>query len=232
MIYDSTELNLLTKALPFLANGLAFSLALTASSALFGIIFGTLVAFMRLSNSRVMQTFAYFYVSIFRSIPLLLVIFWFYFLMPVLVQSVTGSRFPVPIGPVYAAFITFAVFEAAFFSEIIRAGIQSVATGQSEAAKALQLSPIQRYRYIIMPQAISRMLPVLLTQTIVLFQDTSMVYVLSLPDFLGVAARIGQREGQIPFFFLVVAAVYFVICFSLTKVVAKLNEHSGRSLRA
>lgn len=168
--------------------------------------------------------FAFGYVTLFRCVPLLLVIFWFYFLMPLVMQWLTGARFPVPIGPVYSAFITFTIFEAAYYSEIIRAGIQSVARGQIEAAQALRLSPVDTYRYIILPQAIRRMLPVLLTQTIVLFQDSSLVYVLALPDFFSVASRLGQLSGETTFFYLFVALVFFLICYSLSRAVRRLGR--------
>src|SRR5262249_2102955 len=135
--------------------------------------------------------FVWTYVTVFRCVPLLLVIFWFYLLMPLILQSLTGARFPVPIGPVYSALITFTVFEAAYYCEIVRAGLNSIPRGQYEAARSLCLSSFDVYGYVILPQALRRMLPVLLTQTIILLQDTSLVYVLTLPDFVGTASRLG-----------------------------------------
>jgi len=218
------NLGALWTGMPFLINGLLFSIALTLGAATGGVILGTLIACMRLSGRRLLVGFAFGYVTLFRCVPLLLVIFWFYFLMPLVMQWLTGARFPVPIGPVYSAFITFTIFEAAYYSEIIRAGIQSVARGQIEAAQALRLSPVDTYRYIILPQAIRRMLPVLLTQTIVLFQDSSLVYVLALPDFFSVASRLGQLSGETTFFYLFVALVFFLICYSLSRAVRRLGR--------
>ncbi|MGE4242133.1 amino acid ABC transporter permease [Ramlibacter sp.] len=219
--------DLLVRNLPRLAEGLAFSLTLTVASALAGLVLGIPLALMRLSANRALSSFALAYVTFFRCVPLLLVIFWFFFLMPLVLQHATGARFPVPIGPVYSAFITFAIFEAAYYCEIVRAGIQSVPRGQLEAARALRLSPFDVYRHVILPQALPRMLPVLLLQTVVLFQDTSLVYVLTLPDFVGMAARLGQREGQLGFFYGVVAVVFFVCCFALSRAVRHLERRYG-----
>ncbi len=213
----------LLAALPQLAEGLVFSVTLAAVSAIAGMLVGIPIALARISGARALSAVAWAYVTLFRCVPLLLVIFWFYLLMPLLAQRVIGARFPVPIGPVYSAFFTFMIFEAAYYSEIIRAGIQSVARGQYEAGRALCLSSVDLYRYVVLPQAIRRMLPILLTQTVILFQDTSLVYVLTLPDFVGVAARLGQREGQLPFFYILIAVVFFAISFALSRAVRQLE---------
>lgn len=218
---------LIARNMPRLLEGLLFSLALTAASAVAGLVLGVPLALMRLSRNRLLSATAFGYVTLFRCVPLLLVIFWFFFLMPLLLQKLTGARFPVPIGPVYSAFITFAIFEAAYYCEIIRAGILSVSRGQVEAANALSLRRIDLLRFVILPQALPRMLPVLLLQTIVLLQDTSLVYVLTLPDFVGMASRLGQREGQLGFFYGFVAVVFFILCFGLSRAVRRLERRYG-----
>ncbi len=217
---------LLERALPQLLDGLVFSVTLAAVAGVGGLVLGTGLALLRLSGARPLAWFAWAYVTLFRCVPLLLVIFWFYLLMPLLMQQLTGARFPVPIGPVYSALITFTVFEAAYYSEVVRAGIESIQRGQFEAARALCLGLPDTYRYIILPQAIRRMLPILLNQTVILFQDTSLVYVLTLPDFVGVASRLGQREGNLPLFYGVIAAVFFAICYLLSRLVGWLERRN------
>ena len=147
---------------------------LTGLAALGGLVFGTLIALMRLSSYRLLGRIAGLYVDFMRSLPLVLVIFWFYFLVPYIGQWVTGASRPIRVGAFTSTLVTFVMFEAAYFSEIMRAGIQSISKGQPAAASALGLTYAQSMRYIVLPQAFRNMLPVLLTQTIVLFQDTSL----------------------------------------------------------
>jgi glutamate/aspartate transport system permease protein len=188
---------------------------LTALATAGGIVLGTILALMRLSGSRILNLVAAAYVNLMRSVPFVLVIFWFYFLVPYIGQWVTGASRPIRVGAFTSSLVTFILFEAAYFSEIMRAGIQSISKGQPAAASALGLTYSQSMRYIVLPQAFRNMLPVLLTQTIVLFQDTSLVYVLSIPDFLGAASKVAQRDGRLVEMYLFAAAVYFVIsCFA------------------
>ncbi|MGL5033240.1 MAG: amino acid ABC transporter permease, partial [Microcystaceae cyanobacterium] len=189
-----------------------------------GIIFGSLLALARLSNFKGLVIAATSYVNLMRSVPLVLVIFWFYFLVPLLAQSLTNSPEPIPIGPDQTALISFTLFEIAYYCEIIRAGIQSIPNGQVAAAKAIGFSYAQQMIYIILPQAFRNMLPILLTQTIVLFQDTSLVYVISGTDFLGAASKIAQRDSRLVEMYSFVAVVYFLISFTLSKIVKTLQK--------
>jgi glutamate/aspartate transport system permease protein len=207
--------------------GLAFTLKLTVLAAFFGTAFGTLLALMRLSGRAPMPQIAATYVNLIRSLPLLLVIFWFYFLVPFIAQAIAGSERPLTIDPFLTALITFTLFEAAYFSEIVRAGIQSLPAGQAAAGYALGLSYWQVMANVVLPQAFRAMLPILLTQTIVLFQDTSLVYVLSLEDFLGVAGNIGQRDSRLTELYLFAALVYFVISFAASTAVKRLQARSA-----
>jgi len=159
-----------------------------------------------------------------RSIPLLLVIFWFYFLVPVLVQSVMGWERPPQIGAERSAYITFIMFEAAYFCEIVRAGIQSIPKGQVAAAYAVGLSYGQSMRLIVLPQAFRNMLPVLLTQSIILFQDVSLVSLLNVTDFVGAAVKVAQRDSRVVEMYAFVAVVYFVLCYSLSLGVKRLQR--------
>ena len=210
--------------LPYLWQGMKYTLELTAIAALGGLLFGTLLALARLSSIKLLSNVAAGYVNLMRSIPLVLVLFWFFFLMPLILQGVTGSVRPVSIGAERTAIITFILFEAAYFCEIMRAGIQSIPRGQVYSSYALGLTYGQSMRLVVLPQAFRNMIPVLLTQTIILFQDTSLVYVISATDFTGAASRIAQRDSRLVEMYLFVAAVYFVLCYTLSYMVKLLQK--------
>src|SRR5919106_6297483 len=175
-------------------DGMTFTVTLTLIAMTGGIIFGTLLAMMRLSSIKPISMIAGGYVNLMRSVPLVLVIFWFFFLVPYIGAWVTGASRPIPVGAFWSAVITFTMFEAAYYCEIMRAGIQSIARGQVYSGYALGLNYWQTMGYIVLPQAFRNMLPVLLTQTIILFQDTSLVYVISATDFLGAASKVANRD--------------------------------------
>ena len=210
-------------AIPFLVQGMGLTLTLLILAMTGGIIFGTLLALMRLSSMVWLSSLAGAYVNLFRSIPLLLVIFWFYFLVPFMLKAMTGNQ-TITVGPFYSALIAFMIFEAAYYCEIIRAGIQSIPRGQVSAAYALGMTYGQAMRYVILPQAFRNMIPLLLTQSIILFQDTSLVYVISLADFLGVASKVGQRDGRLVEMYLFAAAIYLVISYLASWLVKRLQK--------
>jgi glutamate/aspartate transport system permease protein len=211
-MFANFDFDVIRRSLGYLfLDGMTFTLTLTALSAAGGLVFGTLIAMMRLSGLRLPGRLAGLYVDLMRSLPLVLIIFWFYFLVPYIGQWLTGASRPVRVGAFTSSLVTFMMFEAAYFSEIMRAGIQSISKGQSAAAQALGLTYGQMMRYVVLPQAFRNMLPVLLTQTIVLFQDTSLVYVLSIPDFLGAASKVAERDGRLVEMYLFAAVVYFAI---------------------
>jgi len=218
------DFDVITRTWPYLLTGLQYTAQLTVIAAIGGIFFGTLLAMARLSSFKPLALMAAGYVNLMRSIPLLLVIFWFYFLMPVAVQSVMGWERPPQIGADRSAYITFIMFEAAYFCEIMRAGIQSIAKGQVGAGYALGLNYWQSMRLIILPQAFRNMLPVLLTQTIILFQDVSLVSLLNVTDFVGAAVKIAQRDSRVVELYAFVAVVYFVLCYSLSTLVKQLQR--------
>ncbi|QNM96984.1 amino acid ABC transporter permease [Chitinimonas koreensis] len=203
------------RAADFLFEGFKYSLSLTAFAAVVGIVFGTLLAMARLSSIKPLNIAASIYVNLFRSVPLLLVIFWFYILVPL----ITGYD----VGAERSAYVTFAIFEAAYFCEIMRAGIQSIPRGQVGAGQALGFTYGQNMRYVILPQAFRNVVPLLLTQTIILFQDTSLVYVVGATDLLGAADKIAHRDNTLVEMYLAVAVVYFVISFSLSRAVKALH---------
>ena len=204
--------------------GMTFTLTLTLMAMTGGIIFGTLLAMMRLSGFRLLGMIAAAYVNLMRSIPLVLVIFWFYFLVPYIGAWLIGASRPVAVGAFLSCVITFTMFEAAYYSEIMRAGIQSIARGQVAAGEALGLNYWQTMGYIVLPQAFRNMLPVLLTQTIILFQDTSLVYVISVTDFFGAAAKVANRDYRLVEMYTFVAVVYFIISFTLSVLVKRLQQ--------
>lgn len=202
--------------LPFLMQGMQTTLLLTAFAMIGGIFLGTLLALARLSSKGALSFIAASYVNFFRSLPLILVIFWFYFLVPLAIGR--------PVGGFYSVLVAFTLFEAAYYSEIIRAGISSVRSGQAAAARALGMTYGQSMRYIVLPQAFKAMMPILLTQSIVLFQDTSLVYVVGLKDFLVSAELIANREQRLIEMFSFVAIVYLVLCFSASLGVKALER--------
>ncbi|MFL5420605.1 MAG: glutamate/aspartate ABC transporter permease GltK [Myxococcales bacterium] len=210
-------------ALPFLWQGMKLTLEITATAVLVGIVWGTILAMMRLSGSRVLAWFAATYVNVFRSIPLIMVLLWFFLIVPALLERI----FSIPRSSdtrLTSAMVAFALFEAAYYSEIIRAGIQSVSRGQSSAALALGMTYGQSMRYVILPQAFRNMVPLLLTQGIILFQDTSLVYVSALADFFGAAAKVGDRDGRMVELLLFAGAVYFVICYAVSFLVRRYQH--------
>ena len=204
--------------------GMVFTLKLTALAMVGGIVLGTVLALMRLSGNRLVSGVASSYVNLIRSIPLVLVIFWFYFLVPYIAAWVIGANEPVKVGAFSSALITFIMFEAAYYCEIMRSGIQSIPRGQVWAGQALGMNYRQTMGSIVLPQAFRNMIPVLLTQTIVLFQDVSLVYVLSIPDFVGAASKIAQRDGRLVEMYVFVAVVYFVLCYALSFLVKRLQK--------
>jgi len=219
------DFGVIRDAAPYLfQTGMSFTLTLTLLAAVMGLAIGTVLALMRLSPYKVLSVPAGIYVNVMRSVPLLLVIFWFYFLVPYIAAWATGASRPVRVGAFSSAVITFTLFEAAYFCEIMRAGIQSIARGQVSAGMALGLTPGQTMRSVVLPQATRNMVPALLTRVIILFQDTSLVYVLSLTDFLGAASKIGQRDGRLVELYLFVAVVYLVICFAASRLVKYLEK--------
>ncbi|MDR6859269.1 amino acid ABC transporter permease [Variovorax guangxiensis] len=200
----------------FLAKGLYFSLFLTVVATLGGILFGTLLALMRLSGKKWLDAPAAIYVNGMRSIPLVMVILWFFLLVPFIIGR--------PIGAEISAIITFVAFEAAYFSEIMRAGIQSIPRGQVYAAQAVGMTYKQNMTLVILPQAFRNMLPVLLTQTIILFQDTSLVYAIGAYDLLKGFETAGKNFGRPIESYLLAAVLYFVICYALSYLVKRLHK--------
>jgi glutamate/aspartate transport system permease protein len=205
-------------------DGMTFTLTLTFLAMVGGIFFGTLLAMARLSSFKPLSMIAGGYVNLMRSLPLVLVIFWFFFLVPYLYGAVTGAGKPLPIGAFYSALITFTMFEAAYYCEIMRAGIQSIPRGQVWAGYALGLNYWMTMGKIVLPQTFRNMLPVLLTQTIILFQDTSLVYVISATDFFGAAAKVANRDYRLVEMYTFAALVYFVISFGLSSLVKNLQQ--------
>ena len=200
----------------FVIKGLGFSLMLTVIATLGGIFFGTLLALMRLSGKQWLVVPATIYVNGMRSIPLVMVILWFFLLVPLVIGK--------PIGAEMSAIITFIAFEAAYFSEIMRAGIQSIPRGQVFAGQAMGMTYGQNMRLIILPQAFRNMLPVLLTQTIILFQDTSLEYAVGAYDMLKGFEVAGKNFGRPMEAYLAAAVIYFVMCFALSYLVKRLHK--------
>ena len=219
------DFGVIERSLPYLfEQGMRFTVTLTLIAMAGGIIFGTLLAMMRLSRFRSLAAIAGGYVNLMRSMPLVLVIFWFYFLVPYIGAWILREPQPVRIGEFLSAAITFTLFEAAYYCEIMRAGIQSIPRGQVWAGQALGLDYWQTMSRIVLPQAFRNMVPVLLTQTIILFQDTSLVYVISATDFLGAATKIANRDYRLVEMYTFVAVVYFAVSYGLSALVRHVQR--------
>ena len=214
--FANFDLSVIAPSLPFLWTGLLFTVKLTLIAMSGGIVLGTLLALARLSPIAPLAMAATWYVNLMRSIPLLMVILWFFLVIPL----ITGA----PMGAEKSAIITFTLFEAAYYSEIMRAGIQSVPRGQVWAGQAIGMNYRQTMAHIVLPQAFRNMLPVLLTQTIILFQDTSLVYAIGAKDLLKAAEIAGKNYNRPVEMYLFVALIYFVICFALSRLVKHLQS--------
>ncbi|WP_392566914.1 glutamate/aspartate ABC transporter permease GltK [Utexia brackfieldae] len=211
--------HVITNNLPFILQSLKISLQITVTAIIFGIIWGTILAVMRLSSVKAVRWIAKAYVNTFRSIPLVMVLLWFYLLVPQLLKTLFDLPSSTDIRLI-SAMVAFALFEAAYYSEIMRAGIQSISKGQLSAALALGMTRMQGLRLVVIPQAFRIMAPLLLTQGIVLFQDTTLVYVLNLADFFYQSVEIiGNNNGVYNEMILFAAVVYFVICFAASSLV-------------
>jgi len=215
-MFDSFDYQVIIDSIPFLWEGMKLTFLLTFLAITGGLFLGVLLALARLSSIKPLSFIASSYVNFFRSMPLILVIFWFYFLVPYIVGR--------PVGGFYSVLVAFTLFEAAYYCEIMRAGIQSVKKGQMHAGQALGLSYRQNMLYVVLPQAFRNMTPILLTQAVILFQDTSLVYVVGLHDFLVNAEIIASRENRLIEMFSTVALVYFVLCLSFSLSIRKLQR--------
>ena len=213
---ENFDFNVIIDNLPFILKGLKVTFLLTFLAVIGGIVLGTILALIRIAKVPIAAWLAAAYVNFFRSLPLILVIFWLYFLVPLIMGR--------PVGSFYSVLVAFILFEAAYYSEIIRAGISSVTTGQIAAGRSIGLSYPQTMVYIVLPQAFRAMIPVLLTQAIILFQDTSLVYVVGLKDFLVSAELIANRDQRLVEMFIFAAIVYFVFCFLGSLLVRRLQK--------
>jgi glutamate/aspartate transport system permease protein len=205
-----------------LVDGMLTSLKLFAIALAGGIFFGTLLALARLARWKALSVPAAGFVNLIRSIPFIMAIFWFYFLTPMIVAKFTGQQGEA-VGPFTSAIVAFIMVESAYYSEIVRAGIQSIPHGQPSAAQALGMNYWQSMGHVVLPQAFRNMLPVMLTQAVILFQDTSLVYVVALKDFLGAASKAGQLTGRIVELYIFVAVVFFILCFAASHAVKRLQ---------
>ena len=222
MAYDF-DWSSIARAAPYLIHGMGMTAFLVAIAMSIGVALGTVLAVARLFGPRWLAARSAAYVNLFRSIPLILTILWVYFLMPVVLRSLTGDP-NLTVGPIYAAVSAFVLAESAYYCEIIRAGIGSVRSGQMAAGLSLGMTRWQVLRSVVLPQAFRNMTPSLINQTIALLKDTSLVYVISLSDFLGAASKIGQRDGRVVEMYIFVALVYLALCSAGVALVARLQH--------
>jgi glutamate/aspartate transport system permease protein len=206
----------IARNLGFLAEGIGLTFILTATGIAGGLLGGILLAVCRHSRLPVLSQLAWAYVSFFRSMPFILILFWIYFSLPLLLGF--------PVGAFTSALISFIVFEIAYFSEIVRAGIGSVAVGQQQAAWSLGLSNSQTQVYVVVPQALRRMRAALITQGVILLQDTSLVYVVGLRDFLVSADIVANRDNRIVEMYAFIALVYLLLCLAGTTLAERFSR--------
>jgi glutamate/aspartate transport system permease protein len=209
------DYSVVVRNLPYLWTGLQLSLLLAALAIAGGMLLGSILSMLRMSPIRPVAWLALAYVNFFRSVPLILVIFWIYFLVPLLLGRATG--------PFLSAWIAFTLFETAYYCEIIRAGVQSIPKGQINAGIATGMTRLQAMRHIVMPQAFRNMMPILLTQSIILFQDTSLVYVVTLRDFMTSVSTVANQELRLVELYLFAAVVYFAICLTSSRFINRLD---------
>ncbi len=192
------------------------TLRLAIPAMILGFLLGIFVGLARLAGRRWIRVPATVYVEFFRGVPLVMVIFWIWFIIPQLL------RLPIPEYGV--ALTAFVVFEAAYFGEIVRAGIQSVPRGQVEAATTLGLTATKTMAYVVLPQALRNMVPALVTQMIVLFKDTSLASIIGYVDLTKAAQIVNNREIR-PFeLYLFVAVVYWIFTYSMSRMARRLER--------
>jgi His/Glu/Gln/Arg/opine family amino acid ABC transporter permease subunit len=207
---------LIVQGLIGIGNFTGGTLRLAIPAMVLGFVLGIFIALARLSERRWIRVPATMYVEFFRGVPLVMVIFWIWFIIPQLL------RLPIPEYGV--ALTAFVIFEAAYFGEIVRAGVQSVARGQVEAARTLGLTATQTMAYVVLPQALRNMVPSLVTQMIVLFKDTSLASIIGYMDLTKAAQIVNNREIR-PFeLYLFIAVVYWVFTFSMSRMARRLEQ--------
>lgn len=222
------DFSALWDARAILADGAWITAKVTLVAVACGVLFGTVLAMCMVIRSRLLNTLAKAYISLFRSIPLVMLLLWFFLVVPQVLKSLFDLSPSVDVRLV-SAMVAFSMLEAAFFAEIIRAGILGLSAGQFQAARSVGMTTWQSFRYIILPQAFRAMLPIMLTQCIVIFQDTSLVYVIALGDFFSNAVRIGERDGSIMQMLLLAGVLYWAICASLSGIVGLLQHRMRRA---
>jgi polar amino acid transport system permease protein len=196
------------------------TLRLALPAIILGFVLGTCIGLMRMARSRWINLPALIYVEFFRGVPLVMVIFWFWFIIPVL----TGKSLP----EYSIALTAFVIFEAAYLAEIVRAGIQSVPRGQVEAATATGLRRDQMMRHVVLPQALRNMIPALVTQFIVLLKDTSLASIIGYVDLTKAAQIVNNREIR-PFeLYLFIALVYWLCSYAMSRYAGYLESRIGK----
>ncbi|UCE54801.1 MAG: amino acid ABC transporter permease [Desulfobacterales bacterium] len=213
--------NAVARNIYFLLGGFGVTLQLTICALVGGIALGALVGLGRISRNKWIYHPITLYVNFLRNMPLILVIFWFYFVMPIIAGR--------PLNPFLSAVISFIIFEATYFGEIFRAGYQSISKDLTSAAYSTGLTYSQTARHILIPIAFRRMLPSLITQSIVTFQDTSLAFVIGLQEFVRRTSIVDNLEVRSIQLFGFVAIVFFIFCFTGSKI-SRYFEEKGRKL--
>jgi His/Glu/Gln/Arg/opine family amino acid ABC transporter permease subunit len=194
---------------------LVFNVGLTISAIAIALPIACLFAVGRLSRHPLVYYPITTYVNVLRSSPLLMIMFWAYYTGPM----ITGA----PTSAYTAALIALAAFEVAYFTELVRTGLQSISSGQRDAALAVGLRPSQAMRFVILPQALRRMLPSLLSQSIIAFQDSTIASVIGVSDVFAVTNIISAREQRPIELYTTLAVIFFVLCYGLSRLMRALE---------
>jgi len=208
--------------------GLVLTFVLAFISIILSFIIGSILGIARYSSIKIIKIPAVVYIELFRALPLIMVIFWVYFAIPIVGGAIFDMKFS--LSALSSGIIAFTLFESAYIAEIVRAGLNSIDKGQFEAGKTLGMNILQIYIFIILPQVYRRMIPAILSQFVSLFKDTSLIYVISVVDFFRAATIINNRIYMSFEIFSFVAFIYFICAFTLSKLANKLEKTVEKQL--
>lgn len=202
-------------------DGLGVTLAFTVAIVVLGLLVGLVAALARLSPFAPLRWVVQGIIEVFRCTPVLVQLVWFYYALPILAG--------IEMSAVTAGILALSLYGGSFYSEIIRGGITSIERGQTEAAFALGMRPAQAMRRIVLPQALKRMVPPLMNQSIIQLKNTSLVSVLAVPDLLYQGQAVAHDTYRPLEIYTLTAVIYFVVLLPLTLLVVRLEQRLSRS---
>jgi len=208
--------------------GLALTFYVAFIAIIFSFVFGSILGIARYSDIKIIKIPATIYIELFRALPLIMIIFWVFFAIPIVGGAIFETK--IAVSALISAIISFTLFESAYIAEIVRAGLKSIPKGQFEAAKTLGMNPFQTFTLIILPQAYRRMIPAIVSQFVSLFKDTSLIYVIGVIEFFRAATIVNNRIYLSFEILSFVAIVYFMCAFTLSKIAGQLEKKVEKQL--